>query len=363
VIELDAMTMLNLWEGLGRFGSSIMQPLYWVISGIIVLAHRLISPVFGADSGVTWTLCIVLLTVVIRTIMMPLYAKQLNSSRAMQALTPKLQELQSKYGSDRQRLGQETMKLYQDEGVSPGASCLPLLVQLPIFFGLFNVLSGAARGIPRGHWLVQYPDLVDSLSNAGLFGAKLSGTFLPLSNGFGATQILALILIVSMTLLLFFQQLHMMRRNMPPAAFEGPMGQQQKMMLYLMPLMYIFAGLSMPVGVLVYWMFSNLWTLGQQYFIIRNFPTPGTPAYIEWEERMVARGKDPKAIEEVRANRARKRPQSSRGLTAGADANGGTVRRQGVSRQTVRVADSNGRQTVQRQQIQRTSRAVRRKRS
>ena len=375
MIDLDAGTMLSLWDAFRNFGGAIMQPLYWVISGIIVLAHQLWSPLFGADSGVTWTLSIVVLTIVVRTLMMPLYAKQLNSSRAMQALTPKIQELQAKYGSDREKLGQETMKLYQDEGVSPTSSCLPLLVQLPIFFGLFNVLNGAARGVPRGHWFVQNPGLVDSLSQASIFGANLSGTFLPLSNGFGATQVLALILIISMTLLLFFQQLHMMRRNMPPAAFEGPMGQQQKMMLYLMPLMYIFAGVSMPVGVLIYWMISNLWTLAQQYIIIRNFPTPDTPAYIEWEERMVAKGKDPVAIERARADKARKRPRStgpSRTTTIkpgdkhNADGTGTVppptvTRQQGVTRQTVRKDDAGGKQVVQRQQVQRQSRATRKK--
>lgn len=363
-MELDPFQILNIWQELGKIGSAIMQPLYWAVSGIIVLAHTIFAPLFGTDSGLTWTLSIVFLTVVIRTLMMPLYAKQLNSSRAMQALQPKLQELQAKYGADRERLGQETMKMYKEEGVSPSASCVPLLIQLPIFWALFNVLNGAARGTARGHWFVTNPDLVESLSEASIFGAQLSGTFLPLSNGFGATQVLALILIISMTLLLFFQQLHMMRRNMPPTAFEGPMGQQMKMMLYLMPAMYIFAGVSMPVGVLVYWMISNLWTLGQQWFIIRTFPTPGTPAYIEWEERMVAKGKDPHEIERRRADRARKRPSSTTARPGPRDATTAdgpsTVTRQGVNRQTVR---SDGKQVIQRQQLQRQTRAARKKKS
>lgn len=361
---MDPMLILNIWQELGKIGSAVMQPLYWAVSGIIVLAHSLFEPLFGTDSGVTWTLSIVVLTVFIRLLMMPLYAKQLNSSRAMQALQPKLKELQEKYGADRERLGQETMKMYKDEGVSPTASCVPLLIQLPIFWALFNVLNGAARGIARGHFFVQSPDLVSSLSHASIFGAQLSGTFLPLTGGLGPTQILAAILIVAMTLLLFFQQLHMMRRNMPPSAFEGPMGQQQKMMLYMMPMMYIFAGASMPVGVLVYWMVSNLWTLAQQWIIIRNYPTPGTPAYIEWEERMIAKGKDPKEIERIRADKARKRPSSTspqHGAQHGSDGSA-TVVRQDVNRQTVR-ADDDGKQVVQRQQVQRSSRAARKKNS
>lgn len=363
-MDMDPMVILNIWTELGKIGSAIMQPLYWAVSGIIVLWHSLFSPLFGVDSGLTWTLSIIGLTVVIRTLMMPLYAKQLNSSRAMQALQPKIQELQSKHGADRERLGQETMKLYQEEGVSPTASCVPLLIQLPIFWALFNVLNGAARGIARGHFFVQNSQLVESLSNATIFGAELSGTFLPINDGFGATQVLTLILVIAMTLLLFFQQLHMMRRNMPPSAFEGPMGQQQKIMLYLMPAMYIFIGPNIPVGVLIYWMISNLWTLAQQYIIIRNYPTPGTPAYIEWEERMVAKGKDPKAIERARADKARKRPRSSGATTARAvgSEESAKVTRQTVNRDTVRRDDAT-KQVVQRQQVPKSSRAARKKKS
>ena len=130
-MDFDPFLFLSLWSDLGRIGSAIMQPLYWAVSGLIVLAHRMWAPLFGADSGLTWALSIVVLTIIIRGLMMPLYAKQLNSSRAMQSLQPKIQALQEKYGADRERLGQETMKLYREEGVSPTSSCLPLLIQLP----------------------------------------------------------------------------------------------------------------------------------------------------------------------------------------------------------------------------------------
>ncbi|WIY82598.1 membrane protein insertase YidC [Propionimicrobium sp. PCR01-08-3] len=364
-MDFDPFLFLNLWDDISKVGSAIMQPLYWAVSGLIVLAHRLWSPLFGTDSGVTWALSIVVLTIIVRGLMMPLYAKQLNSSRAMQSLQPKIQALQQKYGSDRERLGQETMKLYKDEGVSPTSSCLPMLIQLPIFWGLYRVLYGAAQGQARGTFFVNNPDLVESLRHARLFGAQLSGTFLPMSDGFGATQILALIMIIMMTGLLFFQQLHMMRRNMPPTAFEGPMGQQQKMMLYMMPAMYIFIGPQIPIGVLVYWIISNLWTFVQQYVIIRNYPTPNTPAYVEWEERMVAKGKDPKEIERARANKARK-GGNGKGQVATREVKGKdsgeqpTVSRQQVNRQTVRRS-VDGKQVIQRQQVQHSSRAARKK--
>lgn len=225
------------------------------------------------------------------------------------------------------------------------------------------MLNSAARGNALGYFFVQNPELVSSLSGASIVGAALSGTFWPLTSGFGATQILALVLIITMTLLLFFQQRHMMLRNMPPSALEGPMGQQQKTMLYMMPLMYVFAGGAMPVGVLVYWMMSNLWTLVQQWIIIRTYPTPGTPAYVDWEERMIARGKDPKAIERRRADRARKTPRPSQVATPSVTDDEGrpmVSRQKGVSRQTVRKS-RDGRQVVRRQQVQRESRARRKK--
>ncbi len=361
---MSTLALINLFESLGRFFGAVMEPLYWAVSGIIVLAHKMFAPLFGPDSGITWALSIAFLTVVIRLVLMPLYARQLNSSRAMQALQPKIKELQDKYGSDRERLGQETMKLYNEEGVNPAASCLPLLLQLPIFWGLYRVLYGAAQGNAIGHWFQKDTSLVDSLSNATLFGAKLSGTFLPL-NGFGATQILALVLIIIMVGVLFFQQLHMMRRNMPPAAFEGPMGQQQKMMLYMMPAMYVFIGPNIPIGVLVYWVITNIWTMGQQWVIIRNYPTPGTPAHIEWTERMEAKGKDPKAIERARVEKARSKKKGNGGLLGAAmrQAQGAqgstTVTRQGTNRSTVR-GDS-GKQVIQRQQVTRQTRAQRKK--
>ncbi|MFT8395020.1 membrane protein insertase YidC [Propionibacterium sp.] len=357
------LTLMNIGDSLGSIGTSIMEPLYWAVSGLIVLFHAALSSFMAPDSGWTWTLSIVMLTCFIRLVMMPLYAKQLNSSRAMQTLQPKIQELQKKYGADRERLGQETMKLYKEEGVNPASSCAPLLIQLPIFFALYRVLSSASTGHNvHGFWLQRDPQLVDSLSHAHIFGAQLSGTFMPINNGFGPTQILATILILLMTAFMFIQQLHMLKRNMPPSAFTGPMAQQQKMMLYLFPAMYLFMGLAIPIGVLIYWLTTNLWTMGQQYFIIRNYPTPGTPAYVEWEERMKAQGKNPKAIEAHWSSRARKAKVSEVATVAATDeAHNPVVARQSTSRQTVKHDQNGNRQVVRRQQPSKKSRATRKR--
>jgi YidC/Oxa1 family membrane protein insertase len=274
-------------------GSAIMQPLYWVVSGILVLSHWLFSPIFGDDSGWTWTLSIMLLTVVIRTALIPLFVKQIKSSRSMQLLQPKVRELQKKYGHDREKLGRETMKLYKDNNANPLASCLPLLLQMPIFLALFYVVNGASQNIARGYWLRIHPELVDSLTGATIFGARISDTFLKVgfAGGISSVHIVTMFLIVAMTVTLFITQLQLMRKNMPPEALTGPFAQQQKIMLYLFPLIFAIGGVNFPVGVLIYWFTSNVWTMGQQFYVIRRNPAPGTPAYDAWEERRKARQK------------------------------------------------------------------------
>ena len=294
------LTAMSIWDPFISIGSTIMQPLYWVVSGILVLFHAVWSPLFGADNGWTWALSIVSLTIVIRVALIPLFVKQIKSSRSMQLLQPKVRELQKKYGHDREKLGQETMKLYKENNANPLASCLPLLLQSPIFIALYRVLDGASRLSPttgqpiaRGHWLTIHPELVASLNQASIFGAKISDTFqkVGFSHGVTSVHIVTVALIVAMTATLFVTQLQLMRKNMPPEALEGPFAQQQKIMLYVFPLMFAFFGINFPVGVLIYWFTSNLWTMGQQFYVIRRNPAPGTPAYAAWEERRRRRHK------------------------------------------------------------------------
>ena len=283
------LTSLSIWDPFISIGSTILQPLYWVVSGILVLFHSVWSPVFGASNGWTWALSIVSLTVVIRVALIPLFVKQIKSSRSMQLLQPKVRELQKKYGHDREKLGAETMKLYKENNANPLASCLPLLLQMPIFLALFRVLDGAARNIPRGHWLKPEVStgLVDSLNGSTILGARISDTFMKVgfANGITSVHLVTIFLILAMTATLFVTQLQLMRKNMPAEALEGPLAQQQKIMLYVFPLIFAVTGINFPVGVPIYWFTSNLWTMGQQFYVIRRNPAPGTPAYVAWEER------------------------------------------------------------------------------
>ena len=287
------MVAMSIWDPFIKLGSTIMQPLYWVVSGILVFFHSVWSPLLGADNGWTWVLSIASLTIVIRIALIPLFVKQIKSSRAMQLLQPKVRELQKKYGHDREKLGAETMKLYKENNANPLASCLPLLLQSPIFIALFRVLDGVARDIPRGHWLKIHPELVDSLNGATIFGARISDTFMKVgwAGGITSVHLVTLVLILAMTATLFVTQLQLMRKNMPAEALTGQFAQQQKIMLYLFPVIFAIGGINFPVGVLIYWFTSNLWTMGQQFYVIRRNPAPGTPAYDAWEERRHAKGK------------------------------------------------------------------------
>ncbi|QIK73868.1 membrane protein insertase YidC [Propioniciclava coleopterorum] len=356
----------TVFDGILGFLDTIMQPIYAAMSGILVGFHWLYSHILHPDSGWTWALSIVSLTIVVRMLMIPLFVKQINSSRQMQLVAPKTRALQEKYGNDREKYGQEVMKLYQEEGVNPAASCLPLLIQMPIFLGLFYVLNGAAHGQPKGYFFEQAPHLASSLQHAQIFGAEISATLAVngLTN-FNSTFFVAVVLIIGMTATLFITQLQLLRKNMPPEALTGPMAQQQKMMLYIFPAIYLFTGVNFPIGVMIYWLASNLWTLGQQYILIHNNPTPGTPAFIDWEERTRAKGKDPdKIMAERRAKMRRKKGPAVAGDPT-------KVARQNTSSTTSKESTStdqpgasaptneSGKQRIQRQQPNKGSRANR----
>src|SRR5690349_18763402 len=251
-----------------------MTPLYYLISAVLLGWHKLWGGIFGPETGLAWVLSIIGLTIVIRALLIPLFVKQIKSSRNMQLLQPKVKELQKKYGHDRERLAQETMALYKETGTNPFASCLPILLQMPIFLALFRLIDNAAKGTPKG---VLTPEQVDQLQHAKIFGAEISASFTK-AGGNLHVQILAAVLVVAMTATTFLTQRQLMSKNMPADAMTGQYAQQQKMLLYVLPLVFAVGGIAFPLGVLFYWTTSNLWTMGQQFYVIRNNPAPGTPA-------------------------------------------------------------------------------------
>jgi YidC/Oxa1 family membrane protein insertase len=264
-------------EFLGTIGHAILVPLYYAVSAVLLAWHWLFSLFLNPDGGAAWVLSIIGLTLVVRAALIPLFVKQIKSSRNMQLIQPKVKELQKKYGHDRERLAAETMNLYKETGTNPFAACLPLLVQSPIFIALFRLLDQAQKNHTANGFMTT--EQATSLANAKLFGTiPISATFIH-NDGLTSVRIVAALLVVAMTATTFTTQRQLMSKNMPKDAMSGPYAQQQKMLLYVLPVAFAAGGVAFPIGVLVYWTTTNLWTMGQQFYVIRRNPAPGTPAF------------------------------------------------------------------------------------
>ena len=262
---------------------SILKPLYIAVSWVIVNIHDLLAPLFGADSGVSWSLAIIGLVIIIRIILIPLFVKQIKSQRALTALQPHMKDIQKKYKDDRQKQSEEMMKLYKEHKTNPLASCFPILAQAPIFFALFTVLNGIGKNPPVKHGVLTQSDVV-SAANATFFGAPISQTFL--GTDITVVKIVTVILIAFMSLTTFTTQRQLMLKGMPKMdSSNNMMLQQQKIMLYAFPVIFAISGVNFPIGVLIYWSTTNLWTWGQQYYVIKRNPTPGSPAYEELQRK------------------------------------------------------------------------------
>jgi YidC/Oxa1 family membrane protein insertase len=267
----------------------LLDWLYTAISWVMAQWHALWSLVFDDPeagtglSGLAWALSIVFLVVTVRLILFPLFVKQVKSQRAMQELQPEIARLRKQYGSDRQGFSEAMLKMQRERGVSPLAGCLPILPQIPIFLSLFHVLRRLA---PDAQGLYSWDDrLTDEAARAPFFGAPISSSFfmsgskeqaiLDITGGYGQIRVVAFLLIVIMSFTTFFTQKQIMRRSGP---VEGQAAMVQKMLLYVMPLGLFVSGFLFPIGVLLYWFTNNLWTLGQQFFILRKMPPPGSDA-------------------------------------------------------------------------------------
>ena len=257
--------------------------LYTAISWVMKTWHSVFSTFLDPAWGITWALSIMFLVVTVRLILFPLFVKQVKSQRAMQELQPEIAKLRKQYGSDRQGMSQAMMALQKERGVNPLAGCLPVLPQIPVFLSLFHVLRRLA---PGAEGLYGWSDaLTDEAARAELFGAPISSSF----NMTGAKEaaileiatyaqirVVAVTLIVIMCFTTFFTQKQIMKRSGP---VEGQAAMVQKMMLYVMPAGLFVSGFLFPIGVLLYWFTNNLWTLGQQHFILRKMPPPGSDAH------------------------------------------------------------------------------------
>ena len=279
----------------------ILWPFKWIVSVVLWLFHTLFTSL-GMDpaSGLTWVLCIIFLTLVMRTLTIPLFVKQIKAMRGMTAMQGDMAKLQEKYKGkkdqlSRQAMAQEQMEMYRKHGTNPFASCLPILAQMPIFFGLYQVLMGVPTAAQSNESVLMLPaDLVHQFNDSQIFGAQLFATMVhPGAGDTTATVVQAVIMIVLMSATQFYIQKQLSVKNMSEAALNSPMFRQQQMIMYIFPIIFAVSGINFPLGVMYYWTVSNLWSLGQQWWVIRNNPTPGSQAERELNARRAAKGLPP----------------------------------------------------------------------
>lgn len=283
----------------------LLMPLKVAEAWVMVTIHKLLVAIGMSDGpGPAWVLSIVGLTVAVRVLIMPLFVKQIRSSRGMQAMQPELRALQNKYKgkkdpASQERMREEMMALYRKHGTNPLSSCLPMLIQIPIFFALFRVLArlqeiansaGSAHPVKIGPLT---PALAADVQSSSLLGAPLSSSFM--NSGSATVKIVTMVLIVLMTATQFYTMHQLTMKNMPKSVTESdnPAMRSQRMMMYGMPLIFFITGPQFQVGVLIYWLVSNVWTMGQQWWTIRNMPAVGSEAYKKRQERRRRKGLPP----------------------------------------------------------------------
>lgn len=293
----------------------LLWPIKWVIELILVSFHSLFTFIgMEPTQGITWVLSIIGLTVIVRAALIPIFVKQIKSQRNMMTAQPEIAKLQKKYKGkndrdSREKFAKEQMDLYKRTGSNPLSSCLPLLIQMPIFSGLFFVLNDAQHSVTTGKGGVGLMnlDLAQMFAKADLFGAPLRDTFLTSQNL--EVKILAAVMILVMTTTQFITQKQILAKNQNPETATSQYMQTQKIMLVLFPIIFAISGISFPLGVMFYWLASNFWTMGQQFIVIRNMPTPGSQAHHAREARLAKKGKLPKQTDEPQAEIVEETPR------------------------------------------------------
>jgi YidC/Oxa1 family membrane protein insertase len=251
-----------------------MAPFRWLVSAVLAGFHDGLSALgMPAASGWTWTLSIIGLVLVIRAALIPVFLKQVEAQQRMRLLQPDLKELQDKYKGktdqlSRQAMVQEQMDLYKKHGTNPFSACLPMLIQVPFFFALFQVLSGISTAAGKNEGIgAMSAGQVMQFDQSTIFGAPLSASLLHGGGNQLSVWVLCIGMILTMTAAQFITQKQIMARSMPDEALASPYLRQQKMMLYILPIVFGLGGIVFPIGVLIYWTTTNLWTMGQQFAI------------------------------------------------------------------------------------------------
>jgi YidC/Oxa1 family membrane protein insertase len=237
--------------------ANVLQPLIDVGNSVLQFFHD--------NVGLSWGMSIIALTIVTRALLIPLTYKSLKGMRALQALQPQIKEIQAKYKNDRQRMQQEMMRFYQENKVNPFASCIPLLAQLPVFITLFYVLKN------------ELPD--DIGCKAGECGGEASFLFIhDLTAKAAGGELIALLVLYVGTQLI------------SGLVMSITADKSQRMMMFILPLVFVPFVITFPAGLVLYWITTNIWTIGQQYTIQRIIPAP----HVATPEEVAAAKQPPK---------------------------------------------------------------------
>ncbi|MCW2609312.1 MAG: YidC/Oxa1 family rane protein insertase [Actinomycetota bacterium] len=260
--------------------------IYIAISWILLRWHDLWSVVLGGNSGLGWVLSIVFLVITVRIILFPVFVKQIKSQRAMQTLQPQVKALQEKYKGDRESLQREMMELYRREKANPLMGCLPIFLQIPVFIGLFHVLRIIDPTKPKYFKAMteEYfwkPVEYTGAAAAKIFGAPITAQFGDTASRLkdlgasspGAVKTVAAVLIATMVITTYVTQRQMISRTGPAADPQQAM--IQKLMLYGVPASLLVSGALFPIGVVIYWVTTNLFSMGQQFYVLKKMPPPG----------------------------------------------------------------------------------------
>jgi len=260
--------------------------LYTAISWVLLRWHDLWALAFGQDADLSWVLSIIFLVITIRLVLFPLFVKQIHSQRKMQELQPKLKALQAKHKGDKETLQREMMALYKENGANPVAGCLPIFLQAPVFLSLYHVLKRLDPTKHRDPTLYTWTaHQFHSATKAKIFGAPISAHLSSSAKtldklGASATnvKVVAVVLIAIMVITTYITQRQLMAKQAASGAAADSQQQMiQRLMLYGIPASLLISGSLFPLGVVLYWCTTNLWSMGQQFYVLRRMPPPGVP--------------------------------------------------------------------------------------
>jgi YidC/Oxa1 family membrane protein insertase len=259
----------------------VLNFIYYPVSFILWVWHEVFGFLLGPDNGIAWALSVMFLVFTLRAILYKPFVHQVRSMRRMQEFQPEIAKIRKKYANDRQKQAEEMQRLQKEHGVNPLGGCLPVLVQVPVFIGLFHVLRefGPTNndGSPRTENYFFGLEDVQSFNRSDLFGAKL-GNWVLQGEGFlnAAGTSIASMLIVMIPLMIaagVFTHItarHSVARQTAAQAENPQTAIMNRLMLYVFPIGVVVGAPFLPLAVLLYWVANNLWTLGQQYVVYRR---------------------------------------------------------------------------------------------